>query len=36
MMPMQTPHLYGKRIYHPIWEACAEHDLPVISHIGGR
>ena len=35
MMPMQTPQLYGKRVYHPIWEACAEHDLPVISHIGG-
>ncbi len=35
MMPMQTPELFGKRLYHPIWEACAEHDLPLVSHIGG-
>ena len=35
VMPMQTPQLFGKRMYHPIWEACAEHDLPVVSHIGG-
>ena len=35
MMPMQSPELFGKRLYHPIWEACAEHDLPVVSHIGG-
>jgi len=35
MVPMQSPHLFGKRVYHPIWEACAEHDLPVVSHIGG-
>ena len=35
MMPMQSPQLFGKRAYHPIWEACAEHNLPVVSHIGG-
>ena len=35
MMPMQTPLPLGNRIYHPIWEACAEHDLPVVAHIGG-
>ena len=35
LMPMLTPQLYGKRVYHPIWEACAEHDLPVVSHIVG-
>ena len=35
MVPMNTAMPLGNRFYHPIWEACAEHDLPVVSHIGG-
>lgn len=35
MVPMGTQWPFGNRFYHPIWEACAEHDLPVVSHIGG-
>ena len=35
LVPMGTAMPFGNRFYHPIWEACAEHDLPVISHIGG-
>ena len=35
MAPMGTSMPFGNRYYHPIWEACAEHDLPVVSHIGG-
>ncbi|MEM7128907.1 MAG: amidohydrolase family protein [Chloroflexota bacterium] len=35
MVPMGTQWPFGNRFYHPIWEACVEHDLPVVSHIGG-
>lgn len=35
MAPMGTSMPFGNRFYHPIWEACAEHNLPVVSHIGG-
>ena len=35
MVPMNTERPFGHRMYHPIWEACARHDLPVVSHIGG-
>lgn len=35
MAPMETALPFGNRFYHPIWEACAEHDLPVVSHVGG-
>lgn len=27
---------YGKKRYHPIWEAAARHDLPVAMHSGGE
>ncbi len=27
---------YGDRVYHPIWEAAAELDLPVAAHLGGQ
>jgi predicted TIM-barrel fold metal-dependent hydrolase len=26
----------GRRIYHPIYEACARHNLPLALHIGGE
>ena len=35
MVPMGTSRPFGNRFYHPIWEACEAHGLPVISHIGG-
>ena len=35
MVPMGSSRPFGNRFYHPIWEACEEHGLPVISHIGG-
>ena len=34
-VPLNTAKPFGNRCYHPIWEACAEHGLPVVSHIGG-
>jgi uncharacterized protein len=30
----ETP--YGRRQYHPIYEACARHKLPLALHIGGE
>ncbi len=27
---------YGDPFYHPIWEACAEMDLPLAVHLGGQ
>lgn len=35
MIPMNTERPFGHRLYHPIWEACERHGLPVISHVGG-
>ena len=35
MVPMGTSMPFGNRFYHPIWEACEEHGLPVVAHIGG-
>ena len=35
MVPMGTSRPFGNRFYHPIWEACENHGLPVISHAGG-
>ena len=35
MIPMGTSMPFGNRFYHPIWEACERHGLPVVSHIGG-
>jgi uncharacterized protein len=26
---------YGNEVYHPIWAACARHDLPLVLHHGG-
>ena len=34
-VPLNTARPFGNRFHDPIWEACAEHDLPVIAHIGG-
>ncbi|MDD9987358.1 MAG: amidohydrolase family protein [Spirochaetaceae bacterium] len=34
-VPLNTARPFGNRCHDPIWEACAEHDLPVIAHIGG-
>ena len=27
---------YGDPFFHPIWEACAELDLPLAAHLGGQ
>ncbi len=27
---------YGDPVYHPIWEAAAELDLPIAAHLGGQ
>lgn len=27
---------YGDPFYHPLWEACAELDLPLAAHLGGQ
>jgi predicted TIM-barrel fold metal-dependent hydrolase len=27
---------YGDPFFHPIWEACAEMDLPLAAHLGGQ
>ncbi len=27
---------FGRRAYHPIYEACVRHDLPLALHIGGE
>ncbi len=35
MVPMGTEKPFGNRIYHPMWEACENHGLPVVSHVGG-
>ena len=35
LVPMGTNKPFGNRFYHPIWEACERHGLPVISHISG-
>ncbi len=35
LVPMETSMPMGNRFYHPIWEACERHGLPVISHVGG-
>lgn len=31
-VPMQSNQLYGDRIFFPVWEAAARHDLPVAFH----
>ena len=35
LVPMSSQMPFGNRFYHPIWEACEEHQLAVVSHIGG-
>ena len=35
MVPMGAMMPFGNRFYHPIWEACENHGLPVVSHVGG-
>jgi predicted TIM-barrel fold metal-dependent hydrolase len=34
-LPVRSPAPYGKRQYHPIYEAAARHDLVVALHFGG-
>ncbi len=34
-LPVRSPIPYGKRHYHPIYEAAARHDLVVSLHFGG-
>lgn len=31
-VPLQAQHPYGQRMYFPIWEAAAKHELPVAIH----
>ena len=35
LLPARSPHPYGSRLYHPLWEAAARHDLPIGIHFGG-
>jgi predicted TIM-barrel fold metal-dependent hydrolase len=35
MLPARSQHPYGSRLYHPLWEAIARHDLVVGIHFGG-
>lgn len=34
-LPVRSQHPYGSRIYHPMWEAMARHDLVAGIHFGG-
>ena len=36
LLPSATESPLGRRQYHPIYEACARHDLPLALHIGGE
>lgn len=36
MMPAGAHFPFGHRMYHPIYEACAEFGLPVCVHFGGE
>jgi predicted TIM-barrel fold metal-dependent hydrolase len=36
LMSSASPTPLGHRMYHPIYEACARHDLPVALHVGGE
>lgn len=36
LMPAGALHPFGNRIYHPIYEACERHGLPVCVHFGGE
>src|SRR5215510_4631512 len=35
LLPARSQHPYGSRLYHPLWEAAAKHDLPIGIHFGG-
>ena len=36
LMGSATESPLGRRQYHPIYEACARHDLPLALHLGGE
>ncbi len=35
LLPARSPHPYGNRLYHPLWEAITRHDLVAGIHFGG-
>lgn len=35
LLPARSHHPYGNRLYHPLWEAVARHDLVGGIHFGG-
>jgi predicted TIM-barrel fold metal-dependent hydrolase len=35
LLPARSQHPYGSRLFHPLWEAAARHDLRVAIHFGG-
>src|SRR5437773_2396855 len=35
LLPARAQHPYGNRLFHPLWEAIARHDLVAGIHFGG-
>jgi uncharacterized protein len=35
LLPARSQHPYGSRVFHPLWEAIARHDLVAGIHFGG-
>jgi predicted TIM-barrel fold metal-dependent hydrolase len=35
LLPVRSQHPYGSRLFHPLWEAIARHDLVAGIHFGG-
>ncbi len=35
LLPARSQHPYGNRLFHPLWEAAARHDLVIGIHFGG-
>jgi predicted TIM-barrel fold metal-dependent hydrolase len=35
LLPVRAQHPYGNRLFHPLWEAIARHDLVAGIHFGG-
>jgi len=35
LLPVRAQHPYGSRLFHPLWEAIARHDLVAGIHFGG-
>jgi predicted TIM-barrel fold metal-dependent hydrolase len=35
LLPARAQHPYGSRLFHPLWEAIARHDLVAGIHFGG-